>query len=128
MHSRSLSALALVGAMLAAPFPALAKPSLARASPAAEAAVSAPRQITLIFAEPVSLPTAPLALVMTAMPGMAHHNPMTVTGFAIRLGDDGRTLVATLPRALPAGTYRLTWHAADKGGESADGSYSFTVK
>lgn len=108
--------------------PAQARPDLVAAIPAAQATVTAPRQITLIFSEAVAVPPSSVALVMTAMPGMAHHDPMKVTGFATRLSDDSKTLQATLPRALPAGTYRLSWQAGSAGGEMADGAYSFTVK
>jgi methionine-rich copper-binding protein CopC len=108
--------------------PAQAKPNLVAAVPTAQATVTAPRQITLTFSEAVAVPPSSVALVMTAMPGMAHHDPMKVTGFATSLSDGGKTLQAILPRALPAGTYRLTWQAGSSSGEMADGAYSFSVK
>lgn len=122
------AALPLALAALFAAAPALAQPALTAASPSADAVVSAPTVITLSFTEAVAVPPSSLALVMTAMPSMANHQPMKVTGFATALADEGKTLKVTLPRALPAGTYRLTWHAGSSAGESADGSYSFTVK
>lgn len=108
--------------------PVHARPALVAATPASGASVAAPRTIRLAFSEPVTLPGSTLGLVMTSMPGMAHHAPMMVKGFATSLADDGRTLVATLPRALPAGTYRLAWHAVGVGGESADGTLDFTAQ
>jgi methionine-rich copper-binding protein CopC len=122
-----LALLALAAATTLAA-PAYARPALVAATPAASTTVAAPRAIRLAFSEPVALPASALGLVMTSMPGMAHHDPMTVKGFATSLADDGRTLVATLPRALPAGTYRLAWHAVGQGGESADGTLDFTAK
>lgn len=108
--------------------PAQAKPNLIAAIPAAQATVASPRQIMLTFSEAVAVPPSSVALVMTAMPGMTHHDPMKVTGFATNLADGGKTLQATLPRALPAGTYHLSWQAGADGGEMAVGDYSFTVK
>jgi hypothetical protein len=46
-------------------------------------------------------------VVMTGMPGMDHHEPMKMTGVKSSLAPDGVTLVAKLPRALPAGTRQL---------------------
>ncbi len=128
MYQRPAALILALAGLCAAAGPALAKPALVSATPAADAVVSAPKDIALSFSESVAIPPSSLALVMTTMPGMANHQPMKVTGFATTLSEDGKTLKVTLPRALPAGTYRLAWHAGSSSGESGDGSYSFTVK
>jgi methionine-rich copper-binding protein CopC len=59
---------------------------------------------------------------------MAHHAPMKVTGFKTDIGPDGKTLVATLPRALPAGSYDAHWHAVSVDTHRVEGHFSFTVR
>ena len=42
---------------------------------------------------------------------------------------DGKTLMLTFKTALPAGTYKVDWHAvASDDGHRTDGTYSFSVK
>ncbi len=123
---RSVLALHLaLGAAGLAPA-AFARPALVAADPAADAAVTKPTVLTLTFSEALDAPLSGLDLVMTAMPGMAHHQPMPIKGFPVKVED--RRIAAALPRALPAGTYLLTWHAAGADRDGATGSYSFTVR
>lgn len=115
----------------AAVMPALAQAApvaLVGATPAADAAARDVRSLALRFSAPLEAGKSGAEIVMTAMPGMAHHQPMKVTGFGTALADGGRTLALTLPRALPAGTYRVSWHAAASDGQHGEGSYSFTVR
>ncbi len=116
--------LALIAAAL--PGTALAHATLVGADPAAGATVSKPAKIALTFSEDLVGPLSGIDLVMTGMPGMANHQPMPIRGFATQA--KGKALTAALPRALPAGTYRLTWHAAGADQHRVEGSYAFTVK
>jgi methionine-rich copper-binding protein CopC len=90
--------------------------------------VSNVRQVTLTFSERLLPNLSGFDLTMTGMPGMANHKPMKVTGFKITIGADGKTLVATLPRALPAGTYRIDWHAVSADTHRITGNVTFTVR
>lgn len=119
---------ALVLSLATAALPALAQaaPSLVEATPAANAEVAKPTALTLTFSEDVDPALSGIDLVMTAMPGMAHHKPMPITGFPASV--EGRAIKAALPRPLPTGTYVLTWHAAGSDRKGAKGSYTFKVR
>jgi len=107
---------------------ALAQPGLTASTPAAGTTVTAVRSLSLRFSETLIEDGSGIDLVMTGMPGMAHHQPMKISGFATHLAPDGMGLAITLPRALPAGSYQLRWHVVTTGKERAQGDYSFTVK
>jgi methionine-rich copper-binding protein CopC len=115
-------------AIAALPDVAMARAELVSASPAANATVVKPTKLTLRFSEKLLAPMSGIELVMTGMPGMADHPPMPIKGFKTAVEGDGKTLVITLPRALPAGSYDLSWHAADADQQRIEGKYSFTVK
>jgi methionine-rich copper-binding protein CopC len=115
-------------ASLAVAAPAFAHPKLVSATPAAGATVSGPTQISLTFSETLMPQMSGLDLAMTGMPGMAHHAPMNVTGFKTSVSGDGKTLVAALPRALPAGTYDANWHVVSTDTHRVEGHLTFTVK
>lgn len=117
----SLAALALV-----VPGAAMAHPKLVSSSPAAGASVAKPTEITLNFSETLVGPLSGIELAMTSMPGMANHKPMPITGFTARAA--GKTLKVKLPRALPAGTYTLNWHAVAADQHRVEGSYDFKVR
>jgi methionine-rich copper-binding protein CopC len=123
-----LSLLAATAALTLAAIPSLASahPKLVAATPAANAAVSRPTTIALTFSEDLVAPLSGIDLVMTAMPGMASHKPMPITGIAAKA--KGRTLAIALPRPLPTGTYQLTWHAVASDQHRVEGSYAFTVR
>ncbi len=115
---------ALAAAML--PAAAMAHPKLVSASPAANASVSRPTTLSLTFSEVLVAPLSGIEVTMTGMPGMADHKPMPVKGFATKVS--GKTITATLPRALPIGTYLLKWHVVAADQHRIEGSYSFKVK
>lgn len=117
----SLTALALV-----VPGAAMAHPKLVSSSPAAGASVAKPTEITLNFSETLVGPLSGIELVMTSMPGMASHKPMPITGFTARA--TGKTLKVKLPRALPAGSYTLKWHAVAADQHRVEGGYDFKVR
>jgi len=110
------------------PGPALAHSKLVSSSPAANATVAKPTKLTLTFSEKFLAPMSGVELVMTGMPGMADHPPMPIKGFKTALAPDGKTMVVTLPRALPAGDYDLKWHIVGADQHKMEGGYSFKVK
>lgn len=105
---------------------ALAQPSLTTSTPAAGSTVAKPTKIALGFNETLTPAHSSIVLVMTAMPGMSHHQPMPIKGFTVET--KGKAMTVTLPRALPAGTYALTWNAMGADQKHAQGSYTFTVR
>lgn len=124
---RRLPLIALAAsAFLASAVPAAAHPRLVSATPAANAAVSPPTQIVLTFSENLVAPLTGIELTMTAMPGMANHPRMPIRGFSTKV--EGSRLTAKLPRALPAGTYELKWHAVAADQHRIENTYSFTVR
>ncbi len=113
-------------ALLALPGTALAHPKLVSSSPAANTAVAKPTTLTLTFSENLVGPLSGIELVMTGMPGMADHAPMPIKGFKTEA--KGKVLTVTLPRALPAGSYNLKWHAVAADQHRIEGQYAFTVR
>lgn len=116
----------LTTAAVFVPATANAHAKLLNATPAADTTVSKPTVITLDFSEELDGQLSGIELVMTGMPGMADHKPMPIKGFTATA--KGKALTAKLPRALPGGTYRLTWHAAGADQHAVEGSYEFTVR
>ncbi len=118
-------ALAISALFLAAP--ALAHPRLVAATPAAEAVVPATRVVQLTFSEPLVAAFSGVAIEMTDMPGMKMKSPMKMP-LQTSVGADGKTLVATLARPLPRGTYRIDWHVVSGDTHRVTGSYAFKVR
>ena len=112
---------------LALAAPAIAKPVAVGSTPAANGAVSKPTKVEVRLSEKVAADSAAIALTMTAMPGMAHHGEMKISGFKTSVTADGRTIVAMLPRALPPGTYSVRW-SAGTGADRGEGTFAFQVK
>lgn len=124
---RRLSLIALAAsAMFLSAAPAAAHPKLVSATPAANASVAKPTRIVLTFSETLVAPLSGIELTMTAMPGMADHPRMPIRGFTTKI--EGKTLTATLPRPLPAGTYELKWHVVAADQHRIENTYSFTVR
>ena len=99
--------------------PAFAQATLVQSSPAANAAVSAPRNIKLTFSEKLT-PSSGVQLSMA--------DGMSVPAKS-SLSDDGKTLTARPTSPLMAGKWTLSWHAVTaEGGRRSDGAYSFSVK
>ena len=107
---------------------AQAHTKLVSSSPAANATVSKPGRLVLNFSERVIAKFTGVTLVMTAMPGMASHQPMPITGFTSAMSADGKTLTLTMRRALSPGTYQLKWYAAGADTHRREGTFSFTVR
>jgi hypothetical protein len=124
---RRLTLIALAAtALFAVSAPAFAHPRLVSASPAANATVARPTQIVLTFSEPLVAPLSGIELTMTGMPGMANHAPMPIRGFATKV--EGHTLTATMPRALPVGTYELKWHVVAADQHRIENAFTFSVR
>lgn len=115
-------------ALAALPSIALAHPKLLSSTPAANATVAKPTRLSLTFSEKLLAPLSGVDLTMTGMPGMANHAPMPIKGFKTAVEGDGKTLVVTFPRALPAGSYDLDWHIVGADQHKIAGKYSFSVK
>lgn len=105
---------------------ALAHTKLLSSTPAPNTTVTRPTKLTLTFSEVLVGPLSGIELVMTGMPGMASHAPMPIKGF--KTATTGKVLIATLPRALPAGTYDLKWHAVASDQHRVESQYTFTVR
>lgn len=127
MTFRTLIAMPILACLVAAA-PALAHPKLLSSTPADGSVVHRPTQIALNFSEKLMPQLASIDLTMTGMPGMAAHKPMKIAGFTSSVAPDGKTLVAALPRPLPAGTYALKWRVVSIDTHHAEGTLSFTVK
>lgn len=127
LFSRAFLAPVAAGLAVAAlPTHAAAHVALVSSSPAANAVATRPMKLTLTFSGDLAPALSGIELVMTSMPGMAHHAAMPIKGFTTTT--HGKTLVIMMPRALPAGTYDLTWHAAGADQHRIEGRYSFTVR
>ncbi len=126
MRRFALTVALIASALVALPGVALAHPKLLAASPANKATVIRPTKLTLSFSETLVRPMTGIELVMTGMPGMAAHAPMPIKGFQTKV--NGKNVTITLPRALPAGSYLLKWHAVAADQHRVEGSYTFTVR
>ena len=104
-----------------------AHPSLLSSDPADKAKITAASRIALNFSETLLPKFSAAKLVMTAMPGMAHHGVMQVNA-AVAAGADGKTMVITPAQALPAGDYRVDWRAVSSDTHPVTGSISFQVQ
>jgi methionine-rich copper-binding protein CopC len=127
-HLRSVAASFLAAAALMSSAAAFAHAKLVSATPAANAKATNVRVLSLSFSEPLVEKLSGVEIEMTGMPGMANHAPMKISGFKVALGADGKTISVTFPRALPAGSYDLKWHAVTTDTHRIEGSYSFSVK
>lgn len=125
--SRFLTIAAAI-ALTTMPGAAFAHSKMVSSSPAADATVAKPTKLSLTFSEKFLAPMSGVDLVMTGMPGMADHAPMPIKGFKTSVAPDGKTMIVTLPRALPAGSYDLKWHIVGADQHKMEGGYSFKVK
>ncbi len=124
--SRFLIAAAI--ALTVLPGAAFAHSKMVSSTPAANATVAKPTRLSLTFSEKFLAPMSGVELVMTGMPGMADHAPMPIKGYKTSVAPDGKTMIVTLPRALPAGSYDIKWHIVGADQHKMEGGYSFKVK
>jgi hypothetical protein len=88
--------------------------------------VTSPRSVDLTFSEAVAASSLSVSLVMTSMPGMTNHKPMTIKGFAVEVSGEHATL--RFPRPLPSGAYRLEWTLAREPADRTTGTLVFEVR
>lgn len=98
---------------------AAAHAHLTASNPPANAAVAAPRTLSLSFSEALEPKFSGLTL---AGPGGA---PVTLS---VSASDDRKSLLATPTRPLAAGAYKVVWHAVARDGHRMEGAYAFTVR
>jgi methionine-rich copper-binding protein CopC len=110
----SLSALALASQ-------ASAHAHLTAATPAADSAVAAPKQLTLQFSEKLQPTFSGLTVTMPQMNDAP--TPVKVT-----VSKDHMSLIATPTQPLSAGVYKVNWHAVTADTHRMTGAYSFTVR
>ncbi len=123
-----LAGAALTLGTLTGPAVADAHSRIVASTPAQGATVAGTRTVTLTFSEALLPPTVATSIVMTAMPGMENHSPMTIRNFTSGWSDGNRTLTLTLRQPLRAGSYDIRWQAAGADGHRMTGTVSFTVR
>lgn len=100
--------------------PAFADARLVQSTPAADAAIAAPRMIKLTFSGKVVPASSGVQLSMGDGMGVS---------VSTSLSDDGKILTARPTSPFMAGKWTLSWHAtAADDGKKSEGRYSFTVK
>lgn len=125
--NQTATMVAAVAALLV-PAVAFAHPKLVSATPAANATVARTSTVKLVFSERLMPRMSTAALTMTGMPGMAKHPDMKMTGVTSAVGPDGKSIVLTLAKPLPAGSYRADWVIVGADTHRITGAHSFSVK
>lgn len=118
--SRPVLALAAAAALLAAASGAQAHAHLVSATPAANAAVAAPKSLSLTFSEKLE-------------PKFSGVDLMTADGKAVALKSsvatkDHKTITGALAGPLAPGSYMVMWHVVSADGHKMKGDFSFTVR
>ncbi|MDQ1009075.1 copper transport protein [Streptomyces sp. V4I23] len=112
-----LALLSVVGS----PTPAQAHATLVSTAPADRQALgAAPRQVSLTFSEPVSLPLARIRLI-------GPDGDTVATGRPARSGGRSETVTVSVPDASADGTYTVAWHAVSADSHPVQGAFAFTV-
>ena len=117
MKIPTLKLAALIAPLLFAAVDAQPHAHLAKASPAENATVAAPKVITLQFSEKLE-PKFSGAELMKADGSM-----VAVTSKAA-----ANSITATPKAALPPGGYMVMWHVLSADGHKMKGQYNFTVR
>jgi methionine-rich copper-binding protein CopC len=121
MNTKLIAAAAALTLTGAAATQASAHAHILASNPTANAATTAPTQLTLQFSEKLQPRFSGLAVTMPQMNDMAA--PVKVA-----VSKDRRSLVAIPTRPLAAGVYKVTWHAVTADTHRVQGSYTFTVR
>ncbi len=115
---RRTLAVVLASAALSAPAFAHARPKVA--TPAPDATIAAPKEISIVFSEAVDPKFSSLQLLD------AKHNPVSTPPTVADPADHAHL---TLPvPVLAPGTYYVHWVTAAVDGHHLDGTYAFNVK
>lgn len=112
-------------ATLLTPAAAFAHPKLVAATPAANATVAPTTAVKLTFSERLMPKLSTAALIMT---GMANHPDMKMTGVTSAVAADGKSIVLTSAKPLPAGSYRADWVIVGADTHRITGKHSFSVR
>jgi methionine-rich copper-binding protein CopC len=72
-------------------------------------------------------PTASVAIVMTAMPGVKNHGEMVIRNFTQSWSDNNRIWTLKLRQPLRTGSYDIRWQAAGADGHRMKGTVNFIV-
>jgi len=112
---------------MAIPAAAFAHAEVETSTPADGATVKSVKAVTLNFEEAMIPATTTAQIVMTAMPGMANHNPMQIKNFTTAWSHGNKTLTLNLKSALKAGTYEARWQGAGDDGHRVSGAVHFKV-
>ncbi|MFZ1741972.1 MAG: copper resistance protein CopC [Pontixanthobacter sp.] len=127
MRNTKFFRLTLAVATMFAATPLLAHPSLATATPSANATVAPTNRIDLVFNEKIMPANTRMQLMMTSMPGMANHAPMKMP-ISVMMGKDGKSVMVMMKKPLTTGSYELRWMASGDDNEVVSGKYAFKVK
>lgn len=117
---KPFSLLALAAVALAPAAPAFAHAHVVSSTPSANAAVAAPKQVSVTFNEKLVPAFSKLEI---AMAGMKMNVPVKTV-----VSEDGKTLTGTPQAALMKGSYVLNWSAASTDGHKTKGSIPFKIK
>ena len=118
---RKLLPLAALAAMTLAPAaPAFAHAHVVKSTPAANAAIAAPKQVSVTFNETLVPAFSKLDI---SMAGMNMKVPVKTS-----LSADGKTLTGIPQGAFTKGSYVVNWTAASTDGHKMKGSIPFKVK
>jgi len=117
---KAISMLALAAMALAPAAPALAHAHVVSSTPAASAAIAAPKQVSVTFNEKLVPAFSKLEI---SMAGMAMKVPVKTS-----LSADGKTLTGVPQAALMKGNYVINWSAASADGHKTKGSIAFKIK
>jgi copper resistance protein C len=112
------AAAAAVALLTAAP--ALAHAKLVGSNPAANAAVAAPRTISLTFSDKVVPAFSSFEVVMDG-----HDMKVPVNTVVSK---DGKTITGTVRGGMMAGTYKIVWRIAASDGHRMTGEVPFRVR
>lgn len=119
MRIRSLVAMG-AAALMAASSPAFAHTHLVRSTPDANAAVAAPKTITLTFNEKLTPAFSKFEISM-----VGHDMKVPVT---TQFSDDGKTMTGTPQGRFMKGSYTIKWVAAGADGHRMEGEIPFKVR
>lgn len=108
--------LALLAVLLGLAAPAQAHTTLKESSPAKDATVPSPTEITLTYNDEVILPQ----VVLTGPDGERRQNPKATV--------DGVKVTQPIEGTLEPGTYTVAWRVVASDGHPITGTYTFTVE
>jgi methionine-rich copper-binding protein CopC len=122
MSKANRFAVAMIVASLSHIAAAFAHADLKSAEPAAgSAAASSPTEIRITFSESVIAKFSGVELKDQA-------GKLVATGQAAVDPADKRVLIVPISESLPAGSYRVDWHAVSEDTHRVKGTYSFKVQ